>query len=271
MARGLHYHVKPPAGMPLDWGHPLVRDMVGCWVMNEGGGNCTNYASPDRPLAKLLATGVTWAPGATGGPGLKFTAGELRENASKALFDITDYLTVSALINTSQTATFGFIVGKSNTASSNGGYLLTVGTGFVNNGPAFTVNGGASIQIAKEAATFLDKWIHVCGVFNKDLSGNARVALYVDGIDQGTYTTSGTFTTILGNNSDVTIGTDDTGNFNFEGGIDHAMIWKRALSEFEARRLASNPWQIFQRPTHTQVSVAAEVLTRRRMVMGLGV
>src|SRR4030042_101428 len=29
---------KPPLGSQINWGHPLSRGLVGCWLMNEGGG-----------------------------------------------------------------------------------------------------------------------------------------------------------------------------------------------------------------------------------------
>lgn len=30
---------KPPAGSMIDWGHPLAQGLIGCYLMNEGGGN----------------------------------------------------------------------------------------------------------------------------------------------------------------------------------------------------------------------------------------
>ena len=33
---------KPPVGSTLNWGHPLSKGLVGCWMMNEGGGNLVN-------------------------------------------------------------------------------------------------------------------------------------------------------------------------------------------------------------------------------------
>ena len=33
---------KPPIGSQIDWSHPLAKGLVGCWLMNEGGGNVVN-------------------------------------------------------------------------------------------------------------------------------------------------------------------------------------------------------------------------------------
>jgi len=32
------YSQKPPIGAQIDWSHPLAKGLVGCWLMNEGGG-----------------------------------------------------------------------------------------------------------------------------------------------------------------------------------------------------------------------------------------
>ena len=47
---GTPYTSKPPLGSQIDWGHPLSKGLVGCWLFNEGGGAivnklCNNYPS----------------------------------------------------------------------------------------------------------------------------------------------------------------------------------------------------------------------------------
>lgn len=37
--------LKPPKGTLIQRGHPFVRGLVGCWLMNEGGGNIVNDLS----------------------------------------------------------------------------------------------------------------------------------------------------------------------------------------------------------------------------------
>jgi len=63
---------KPPVGSQIDWGHPLARGLVGCWLLNEGAGGkahdlsgnnnhgvLTNFAFPSTPTSG-------WNPGRTG-------------------------------------------------------------------------------------------------------------------------------------------------------------------------------------------------------------
>jgi hypothetical protein len=37
-ADGNRWTNKPPVGSQIDWSHPLSKGLVGCWLMNEGGG-----------------------------------------------------------------------------------------------------------------------------------------------------------------------------------------------------------------------------------------
>lgn len=51
---------RPPLGVAVDWNHSRTRGMVGCWLMNEGGGaSVYNLCSPTRPLTS--ETGVAFA------------------------------------------------------------------------------------------------------------------------------------------------------------------------------------------------------------------
>ena len=49
---------KPPPGAQIDWGHPLARGLVGCWLFHEGAGSslanlCGDYgrATPTGGIA----------------------------------------------------------------------------------------------------------------------------------------------------------------------------------------------------------------------------
>jgi hypothetical protein len=52
---------KPFRGIQLNRSHPLARGLVGCWLMNENGGNKVFDLSDNRNTGSL--TNVTWTPG----------------------------------------------------------------------------------------------------------------------------------------------------------------------------------------------------------------
>ncbi len=56
---------KPPLGTPINWGHPLAQGLVGCWLMNEGGGLYA-FDSSGRNNKGALTNLPLWYPGKSG-------------------------------------------------------------------------------------------------------------------------------------------------------------------------------------------------------------
>lgn len=48
--------IKPPVGSQVNWGHPLTQGLVGCWLMNEGGGLILKNIALNSPGA----AGASW-------------------------------------------------------------------------------------------------------------------------------------------------------------------------------------------------------------------
>ena len=71
--------LKPPKGAMLNSGHPYARGLVGCWLMNEGGGTFVNDLSGNGNTG-AMAAGLTW----TGG---KFGYGVLLNDADSITVD----------------------------------------------------------------------------------------------------------------------------------------------------------------------------------------
>lgn len=57
--------VKPRLGTPLVKGHRLSKGLVGCWLMNEGGGNIVNDLSGNGTTCSF-ENGLTWGAGKYG-------------------------------------------------------------------------------------------------------------------------------------------------------------------------------------------------------------
>jgi hypothetical protein len=43
----------PPLGRVINTNHPLSKDMVACWLLNEGGGNIANDSVSNAKLVGL--------------------------------------------------------------------------------------------------------------------------------------------------------------------------------------------------------------------------
>ncbi|MFQ5492567.1 MAG: DUF2341 domain-containing protein [Candidatus Dojkabacteria bacterium] len=154
------------------------------------------------------------------------------EVANESYFDQTTTLTVAGWVYLSDSSRSSF-ASKGTGASADGGWSWDYG-GFNAGQVEFGVNGGSLIYMTVGAAMSINEWHYVVGVFDSSLSGNSRLSLYIDGVKQtGTYTNSGTFTTITPNNNSVMVGSKD-GAIRFTGKIDKVRVWDRALTAREA-------------------------------------
>jgi hypothetical protein len=53
-----YWNTKPPVGSQINFGHPLSKGLVGCWLMNEGGGPTANDLSGNKN--KGILENATW-------------------------------------------------------------------------------------------------------------------------------------------------------------------------------------------------------------------
>ena len=67
--------LKPPKGAMLNRGHPLALGLVGCWLMNEGGGNIVNDLSGNGNTGVFVGDGVSWSAGKYG-PGISLAGSD---------------------------------------------------------------------------------------------------------------------------------------------------------------------------------------------------
>ena len=69
MFNNVHGWIKPDAGTPIDWGHPLSRDLRMAWLGCENTGpTIRNYAPYANQLTGFFgANGQLWAPSTTNG------------------------------------------------------------------------------------------------------------------------------------------------------------------------------------------------------------
>ena len=98
---------KPPVGSQINWGHPLARGLVGCWLLNEGAGRKAYDLSEYRNHGTLTSMAIPptpnsgWNPGRTG-IGLSFDG--VDDYVGMMTTDLyTDTITLEAWTKTSST------------------------------------------------------------------------------------------------------------------------------------------------------------------------
>jgi len=230
--------LKPFCGIQLNRTHPLARGLVGCWLMNEGGGNKVFDLSGNRNTGTL--TNMAFPPTATSGwnPG-KF--------GSALAFDGTnDYVDCGAVKPTGSITIAGWF---KTTSGSEHAIISTITT--ANKGYALSVSPrlwlyiyGTTTCYKKSTDTTLNngKWRFVAGVYD---SSALTLTLYIDGI-VAAGTLSGTVPSAIGVGQNATIGYGAAGFNYFNGTIDDLQIWNRALTASEIAWLYREMFPMFE-------------------------
>jgi hypothetical protein len=262
---------KPPAGTPIDWGHPLTQGLVVCVPFNEGRGSRAMDLASGRLLT--LTTGAVWEARAAGA-GVRCNA--TGANASLAAPDtLTAAMTAvthlwhSTPVSTTASASKQMVAGVGTaTAGWRHGLLsdgvlvqaiLKVNPGYESVGIPDTTPaaGRARVFVASMTAT--------------------RIALYADGVlasagastpPDGVYDAPPYFC--------YAGGEAYTGYSGHGNSVTHLVAsWARELSAVEVAAVSANPWQMFRRRSVAYplaaASPAAVGPTRPRRLLLLGV
>ena len=223
--------IKPTLGRQINWGHPLSRGLVGCWLMNEGSGNIVNDLSGNGHTGSLVAD-------------THFVAGKFGPALS---FDGTgDYVNVPIQLNTgSYTWSFWSYTNTVQQMWFMSGDTLTSGWGIGcwDATGVFRVYSGSDSNRWVSAAGVVQAgvWQHFCVVYNGSIMSN----VYLNGIsltpasnNSTTPITSATAMRIAGRPGTVWV--------ELLGKIDNVMIYNRALSAQEISQLYIDPFGMFK-------------------------
>lgn len=99
-----NWSFKPPVGTTVNWGHPLSKNLIGCWLFNEGGGSQVfDLARPGSRAVLSTPANPVWVNTQIG-PGVQSATGSnyLQENFPNTAFPITIVVLASLadLVNT---------------------------------------------------------------------------------------------------------------------------------------------------------------------------
>ncbi len=215
----------------------LSSGLVGYWKMDEGTGTTTGDSSGNGNTSSVFTGNATWAAGKFG-TGITFDNVDdvvrIPETTSTDLGNTTDSYTVSAWVNTTDTSgSTDDIIAKHGSNSGPSPFRLYLSATTRNAGIVVT-DGTNTVSIAGSTALNDGRWHQVVGV--RDAVSD-KIIVYVDGVVANS--AADTTTSTLTNNDDVSIGngrasylTDD-----FNGNIDEARLYNRALTPSEVAQL----------------------------------
>tara|TARA_R110000868_G_scaffold143298_1_gene361348 strand:- start:6654 stop:7424 length:771 start_codon:yes stop_codon:yes gene_type:complete len=242
-------NLNPPPGARVNTNHPLSRGLVGCWLMNEGGGGVLqNIAGPQT--SNLTHTSNPKAGGGPYGAGMVFDGSG--QKFSTSIVPAAVYPLTMCILARSSVWNNGVLFSIMNTTPWNGFYLEYTGGQFT----AVAVQ-SASFNKAV-GSTSAEVWHHVVGVY----ASSADRSLYIDGVLAGTNTTA---CTPAATPNEIAIGSYVA---HWTGSASGARLYNRALSAHEARQLAAQPFAgvvPFRRSGRNSIAAAATVFRRTMM------
>jgi RHS repeat-associated protein len=212
-------------------GLPPSSGLAGYWKFDENSGTTTADSSGNNNTG-TLTSGATWATG--------------QSNAATSFDGVDDYVQMgaqSSLVMTS-TATFSAWIYPTGAGSMPiyGGVILskegeyevvratdgTIQWAFANTSPGWNfINTG---YVAP-----LNQWTHVAVTYD-----NGVIKTYVNGTLVNTYSGSGSIGDVLTSQNDFRVGGRQTTSQNFQGRIDEARVYNRALSATEVATLPTS-------------------------------
>lgn len=256
---------KPPLGSTINWSHPLSSGLVGCWLMNEGGGNNVNDLIKNNNATN---TNAVWKS-AVKGKCLDFDG--TTAALSTGIKNIPYLGAITVVTMFSMDVVQGKIVARwADLATDRYNWLLqyaatnkvsfyqTTTTGLAKpinySTTTNTFTTGQPVFVTASSAYGVSMQLFMNGVFTYGQS----LAFNSSGVsDQTVATTS------------VTIGAGEASPFDgyIDGQIYFVYIYNRILTASEVKELYANPYQFINRPQSkffpTPPSVSYGIIRRK--------
>jgi myo-inositol-hexaphosphate 3-phosphohydrolase len=225
--------------------------LVGHWQMDEGSGNVLLDASGYNNNAPTKG-GPTWVAGVAG-LALKLNGKNHYATApDKASLNMTQAITLSAWIKPEKTANQD-ILKKAVDRKTNGYELSLSSTGQVflrfnqtTYGDSYRLNSTSTYP------TNGTTWMHIAATFDGTV-----MKIYINGVENSSKVLSSPLPIAI-NSVVLGIGAQPNGSNKFQGSLDEARIFNRALSASEVKELAINPAATIV--SMLQASVAKEIM-----------
>lgn len=218
---------KPPAGVQVDWGHPVASGMIECFLLNEGGGFPVNIAIPVYKTNSNSGTWVSYTPG-TGLNNNFFTSNQWVIANSTLNYAAADFTFRALWLPNNYTGGFTDTFMKGNE------FRIFIDT---NGDISLVALGGTDGGSLTTGMTTGKVWDFVLTRAGSTCTG------YVNGISKGTFSNGNT--TIQTVNFQYT-GDGGRGSIGDMKIFEH-QFWNRALDAAQVQQIYENPY-CFLRP-----------------------
>lgn len=244
---------KPPLGSILNLDHTLSNGLVGCWIMNEGGGNTIFNLGMSPDKGSFVGSGVEWS-----GNNIKFSGADgnyiSTPDADIYSFGTSPFTMVSRIYPTAHTTT-NPILSKYNDVGPFDGewYFVSISTDVLY---AQCLNDSATdrIKITGSQTVSLNTWSNVAFRYSGG-TANTALNLFLNGIKDSSPTraTDGTYTGMSNRGANVTLGGALAASIYysyFQGLIEYAYLFGRLLTDDEIAWLNAEPYANILQPKY---------------------
>lgn len=239
---------KPYRGVKLNRTHPLSRGLVGCWIMNEGGGLSVWDYSGNANIGTLEGTAPVWQGGLRGHT-INFPGTDERLDCGNGapLDDLGNgSFTISFWMKSKDTVPLNY--GMLFTKYTDGSDRFSIHSNATVNRIRFNfLKGGAGVSggLFSAATTPFDtEWNHIVLVINRTTD---KALLYMNTIKDVTEIGINTAPADISNTANFAWGAFANGTLPYEGLIDECLVYNRALLVPEINWLYREPYAMFEK------------------------
>lgn len=235
-----NYPEKPPLGSVIDWGNPVTKNMVSCFLINDGGGRYFR----DLVLNDLANHGtISWRKRDFGCAAAVYA----QTVKQQAIYNFTDRFTISAWVYFKSLVSYGCVIGKGNGGTSSG-YYLRIDNASHAFGRWYDQT-PTNIDVTSSNTIPTLKPVHMVLVNNA-----STLDIWLNGVrTQGPSTSGKTLTT---NSNVFTFGCDSYAAYQatryLDGDLINVMVWGRDLKPAEIMRLYQNPYHFVRKMATNQ-------------------
>ncbi len=231
--------LKPVRGIRLNKSHSLARGLVGNWLFNEGSGNKVFDLSGNGNTGTFQGTSPSWTSGKFGSAVLLPGTDEYADIGDNGFPSGSSPRTINVWFKLNGTATANYFIAYGTDAE---GQRVDIGR---------SSTGWFGVAVSGHAYGFTwagdTIWHNAIAVYPSGETSSDKWKIYFDGVEQSLSTQAGSPVTMATTLNLARIGRNVSGTQYFNGLIDHAMIWNRALSASEIALLHQEPFCMFDR------------------------